>query len=187
MKDIMLDLETWGTRPGCALRSIGAVMFDPTSEILGEKFYVNIDRASCEHSGLHVSRDTEAWWEKQSATARDALLVNPRPLGEAVGTFTRFFNLNGAARVWSQGANFDEPLLSAVYDLLKVRAPWKFWDSRCTRTIYAAAGLNFNREARASGGTHHNALDDAVHQARCVQKSYRMLGLHSAAPSAKEK
>ena len=27
--NVMLDLETWGTAPGSALRSIGAVMFDP--------------------------------------------------------------------------------------------------------------------------------------------------------------
>lgn len=26
---IMLDLETWGTRPGCDIRSIGACVFDP--------------------------------------------------------------------------------------------------------------------------------------------------------------
>lgn len=29
MTHIMLDLETWGKRPGCDLRSIGAVVFDP--------------------------------------------------------------------------------------------------------------------------------------------------------------
>lgn len=28
---IMLDLETWGTRPGCEIRSIGACVFDPVS------------------------------------------------------------------------------------------------------------------------------------------------------------
>ena len=28
-KHVMLDLETWGTRPGCDIRSIGAVVFDP--------------------------------------------------------------------------------------------------------------------------------------------------------------
>ena len=26
---IMIDLETWGTEPGCDIRSIGAVVFDP--------------------------------------------------------------------------------------------------------------------------------------------------------------
>lgn len=31
---VMLDLETWGTRPGCDIRSIGAVVFDPVSDEL---------------------------------------------------------------------------------------------------------------------------------------------------------
>ena len=32
MSDVMLDLETWGTRPGCAIRSIGACVFNPNGE-----------------------------------------------------------------------------------------------------------------------------------------------------------
>lgn len=31
---IMLDLETWGKRPGCDIRSIGAVVFDPVAGII---------------------------------------------------------------------------------------------------------------------------------------------------------
>jgi hypothetical protein len=30
-KHIMLDTETWGTAPGCDLRSIGACLFDPVT------------------------------------------------------------------------------------------------------------------------------------------------------------
>lgn len=34
--DVMLDLETWGTSPGCDIRSIGACVFDPVSgEVAG--------------------------------------------------------------------------------------------------------------------------------------------------------
>lgn len=32
---IMLDLETWGKRPGCDIRSIGAVVFDPEFGTIG--------------------------------------------------------------------------------------------------------------------------------------------------------
>ncbi len=33
---IMLDLETWGKKPGCDLRSIGACVFDPMTAYVGE-------------------------------------------------------------------------------------------------------------------------------------------------------
>lgn len=35
MKHIMLDLETWGTEPGCDIRSIGACVFYPDSGHIG--------------------------------------------------------------------------------------------------------------------------------------------------------
>lgn len=175
MRDLMLDLETFGLRPGCALRSIGAVMFEPDGDAIGERFYVNVEQKSCEDAGLIVNRDTVRWWDTQPQEARDAFLVDPQPLGAAILRFVTFFQNTGAVRIWSQGANYDEPLLTAVLDRMGIRQPWKFWNSRCTRTIYAAAGLDYNRQPRA--GTHHNALDDAVHQAVCVQRAYRMLGL----------
>jgi hypothetical protein len=180
----MLDLETWGTASGCAIRSVGAVMFDPTSSALGEKYYANIEDASCEAIGLRRSQSTVDWWE--SPKMRDAasvFLIDRRNIKEVLGEFSAFFRMNGAIRVWSQGANFDEPILSAVFVAAGVvnkdggpAVPWKFWDSRCTRTAYAMAGLNYNREPRL--GTAHNALDDAVHQAKLVQKAYRMLRLN---------
>lgn len=33
--NIMLDLETWGTEPGCDIRSIGACVFDPVTGYVG--------------------------------------------------------------------------------------------------------------------------------------------------------
>lgn len=32
--NVMLDLETWGTRPGCDIRSIGACVFDPVTGLV---------------------------------------------------------------------------------------------------------------------------------------------------------
>lgn len=180
MRDMMLDLETWGLTPGCAIRSIGCVMFDPTSREIGYQFYTNVDRASCEAAGLRVEPGTQEWWERQSQVARDSLVKDPVTLKEAARTFAMFFAKCGATRLWSQGANFDEPIWSAAMNAAGQRPPWKFWDSRCTRTIYGAAGLNFNAIRRA--GTHHNALDDALHQARCVQRAYEMLELSTNPP-----
>lgn len=33
--NLMIDLETWGTEPGCDIRSIGAVVFDPLTGKIG--------------------------------------------------------------------------------------------------------------------------------------------------------
>lgn len=176
MKDLMLDLETWGKHYGCAVRSIGAVQFDRWSAGLGREFYVNVEDQSCLDAGLTHDPETAAWWGRQSPDAQIAFSSqDPIPVRDAANRFCTYFRECGAARIWCQGANFDEPIIVGVLDALKIEAPWKFWNSRCTRTIYDAGGLNFNAERRT--GVHHHALHDAIHQARCVQKSFRMLGM----------
>lgn len=166
MQDVMLDLETFGTRPGCVIRSIGAVFFDLKGNT-GAEFYVNLDKQSCLDAGLFIDPATEAWWASQSKAARDALLTNPVPLADGLREFAAWFRQNGGVRVWSQGANFDEPLIQVAAHAARVPMPWKFWDSRCTRTFYEGCGFDPRTLPRA--GTYHNALDDAKYQVACVQ------------------
>jgi hypothetical protein len=163
--EIMLDLETFGTKPGCALRSIGAVVFDFDGK-LGAEFYANIDKQSCLDAGLFVDPQTEAWWAQQSKEAQDSLLVDPVPLKDAATRFNKWWLENRGLRVWSQGGNFDEPLWTAACAAVGVTVPWKFFNSRDTRTAYDLFALDTRTVSRA--GTYHNALDDAKHQARCV-------------------
>ena len=66
---VMLDLETWGTRPGSALRSIGAVTFGLNATSVGARFYRNIDKESCLLAGLTVDTETVSWWLKQAPEA----------------------------------------------------------------------------------------------------------------------
>lgn len=166
---IMLDLETWGTRPGSAIRSIGAVVFGPESGALGDTFYRNITDASCETAGLTKSASTIKFWEEQGEAAKAALLVDPRPLDEVLVDFTAWFRRVSGRFVWGHGASFDPVLLEAAYEALFYEAPWSFWDVRCCRTVLAMA----NRKPLRQGGTHHNALDDAVAQARAVIAAFR--------------
>lgn len=177
MRDCMLDLETFGKTPGCAIRSVGAVMFDPTSEKLGEEFYANVTRESCEERGLTADADTVKWWDSQSDEARSVLDENQRTLGDVLVSFRKFWIGAGAVRVWSQGANFDQPIIEEAMRRLAVGVPWKFWDSRCTRTAYGMAGLA-TWDMPKNRGVAHYALDDARHQARCVQLAYRRLKIN---------
>lgn len=60
MTHIMLDLETWGNRPGMDLRSIGACVFDPITGTVASRnspgtFYVAVDNPALPHN---------EWWDK---------------------------------------------------------------------------------------------------------------------------
>lgn len=178
MQHVMLDLETWGTRPGCALRSIGAVSFNLYSAI-GDEFYRNIDDDSCGEAGLIYEDSTIAWWKKQSPESVAALAVNPQPLKNVIADFHNWFRDQGGEFIWSHGGNFDEPIWSAAAYIAGQQTPWKFWNARCTRTAYALVGFDPHSITRT--GTYHNALDDARYQVQCVQAAMRMLDRGAAA------
>ena len=173
MQDVMLDLETWGTRPGSALRSIGAVQFDAATDATGRTFYRNIEKESCLDAGLSIDPHTLEWWERQSPESLAALNTDPTPLATVVAQFEEWWRAGAARYVWCQGGNFDEPLWAAACVAVKWAPPWKYWDARCTRTIYHAA--RFDPRSLSRQGMHHNALDDALFQVQCVQESVRRL------------
>ncbi len=94
--------------------------------------------------------------------------VSSQLASRAVDLAERGWNL---IYVWSHGANFDEPLWTAAAAAVGQGVPWKFWNVRCTRTAFDLR--NFDPKSIAREGTHHNALDDAKHQARCVQAAMK--------------
>lgn len=163
---VMIDLETLGKRPGCAIASIGAVKFDPRGDWMGDIFHVHVDLKSCEASGLHLDADTVLWWLQQDVEARGVLVNGQReaaPLYTALDAFGGFFA--GADSIWCNGASFDYPILAAAYAAIREATPWQYWQEHDLRTL-----KNLNKGARLQRlGTHHSALDDAIHQARLVQ------------------
>jgi hypothetical protein len=176
MTHIMVDLETWGTTPGCHLRSIGAIVFNPETGEMGNSFYQNITEDSGQHYGLTQDADTIEWWSKQSQNAQSALDVDAVPIDEALARFTTWWRLNDAeaanpARFWAHGPSFDEAVLAAAYRAIGGKAPWHFRAARDTRTIFEAAGGVRVR----NNGTLHHALDDAKAQADAVAAAFKLL------------
>lgn len=182
----MADCETFGTRPGCAIRSIGAVMFD-LNGALGATFYANVTRAGQESLGLHVDPQTEKWWSEQSAEARAALEPDQIVLPQALTGFFRWFADQRAEKIWSHGATFDIPIIEAAAHAVKLRAPWKFWNARDTRTLYDVCDFDV-REMQRNDASHHTALGDAKFQVACVAAALQKLSRkYSAEPRASVK
>jgi hypothetical protein len=64
MINVMVDIETLGTEPGCVVLSIGAVAFDKEMGFV-EDFYEVINTVDSFSEGLTYDNDTLAWWKKQ--------------------------------------------------------------------------------------------------------------------------
>lgn len=171
---VMLDLETLGTKPGCAIVSIGACVFN--AEGVQGKFYRAINIIT---TGLALDPGTVVWWMGQSAEARAVFSDTARVTTfEALANFKNWWvdnelkYLTDGHFVWCHGATFDAPILEAAYASVGQKAPFKFFNVRDTRTLYALADVYPDR----AKGTHHNALDDAVAQAEAAIKAYSALG-----------
>lgn len=165
MKHVMLDLETAGTRPGSVILSIGAVQFDLNGAI-GDRFYSNIDSDSSVRAGLKVDAATMRWWSDQSLSAREALKADARPLATVVQDFGAWFRSIEAKYIWGHGAAFDPPLWDAAAHAVGMSAPWDYRNIRDTRTVFHLH--DFDAKSIAFAGVEHNALDDALHQIKCV-------------------
>lgn len=162
MKNIMLDLETLGNKPGAVIVAIGAVRFGGGE--LGNEFYVRVDAQSCVHAGLKLDVSTVLWWMKQSAEARAELLQEGSELAAALCAFTEYAmsaSVKDNTILWGNGSDFDNALLLAAYEACQLIPPWKFYNNRCYRTV-----KNLHPEIKLTRtGTAHNALDDAKSQA----------------------
>lgn len=173
---IMLDLETLSTHTNARILAIGAVKFTE-AERISDKFYQPIkalafetlnavERDFVDPDGFHVSRDTLDWWGQQSEKAQ-AVFEDPQgiTISEALTLFAHWVLSSPGdikdIRMWGNGAEFDNVILSTAYRLCDKPAPWRFYNNRCYRTVKSL----FPTEKIKRLGTHHNALDDALSQA----------------------
>jgi exodeoxyribonuclease VIII len=166
MDNVSLDLETMGTGPSAAIVAIGAVAFDLEARETGSiQFYSAVTLNSSMEAGLELDADTVMWWMQQSVEARSALYAGERiGLPLALEEFSRWLiDIAGKdAKVWGNGATFDNVVISSAYKACGLDRPWSFRNDRCYRTVRA---LHPEIADAPNFGTKHNALDDARYQA----------------------
>ena len=172
--DIMLDLESLGTRPDCAILTLGAVKFDPfTPDAFGDSLYFRIDVDEQLALGREIQQDTLNWWAKQADDVRE------EALGEEgrVSLETMYRDLNrfcvGVENIWCQGPAFDIVILENIYRQMGWPTPWQFWQIRDSRTLF---GVHGDPREKGKAGL-HNALEDCISQAQGVQAIYHALKL----------
>jgi len=166
MKHIMLDLESLGTVASAVIMSIGACRFDlATGAVDDSGFYASISIESNLDYGRRIQEDTLLWWLKQEAAAQNVFHESKLALPEALQELSDWVGSDDYT-VWSNGADFDIPMLAHAYSQVQLETPWKFWNSRCFRTYKNLPGA---KDIRAPAlGVKHNALSDAYQQAQTV-------------------
>jgi len=171
MKHIMLDIETMGNSSEAAIMSIGACYFNPSTGEVGETFHQHCSLQSSVNAGLIMDASTILWWMQQDDDARSKFYSNSseRCIKECLINLAAFIDSN--CQVWGNGATFDNTIIKNAYKkALGYDAPWKFWNDRDVRTIVELGyqiGIDPKRDLPFEG-VKHDALADAIHQAKYV-------------------
>lgn len=180
---VMVDLETMGKKHNAPIVAIGAVVFDPATGSIGESFYKVVCLESSVNWGAVIDPSTVIWWLKQSSEARSEIVNDDAiPLLDALLQFREFVSDNVAggskkAQVWGNGASFDNSILRSSYDCIAEDYPWEYWNDRDVRTmVELGQAISFDPKTTIPfEGSRHNALADAIHQARYVSAIWQRI------------
>lgn len=170
----MVDIETLGTEPGCAVVEIAAARFDKTG--CGATETWSVSPASNKEAGLSVDPETVAWWLDQSDTLHSQV-TGGQPLAVVLEELAGFYD--GCREVWAKSPLFDVAILNAAYDAVGGPTPsWHYSETRDVRTVAALPGIIAAPpmdEDDAVEGQAHEALADVQHQVRQVVCGLRLL------------
>lgn len=165
MKDVMIDIETFGNGKNALICQIGGIYFDRKTGETSKHFKVNIDARSVEKSGGQFDADTVYWWLSQSRDAIDSITSDPKfDITVAMNDFNDF--LKDADAVWSH-ATFDFVIVTETLKRLGIKPKFPYKVARDIRTLTDLAKVNTKKPR---SGIHHDALDDCKYQiAYCVE------------------
>jgi len=171
---IMKDLETLGTKPGCVVLSIGAVVFSPRGRQMimqgANCYYSTITIFDQLMKGLKIDEGTVAWWQKQSPEAQAAINESARPFhivanefNEWVWSHTKDDN-EKRLMMWANSPEFDCSIWRAACEAFGIQTSWDHRLQRDMRT-WCVEAFGYDPKNTPTHGTHHNALHDAIWQA----------------------
>lgn len=181
-RHLMVDIETLDTEITAVILAIGAVAFNPnipphegTSE---HEFSCTINKKH--QHGRTISDDTVAWWDQQSLEAREAVFGGPHEhLVTALRNFTAWINelRPTCTRIWAKSPDFDCAILRNACEQAGIMWPFKFWETRCVRTVLDMAYPEGDFPHVDIPGAKHDALVDAKVQAVEIQHAYHVLNI----------
>lgn len=175
--DVIVDLETLGTRPGFIIMEIAAVAFninDPVDKALGT-FSSKISITDSIKKGFLISPNTMEWWVRTNNERLLQYLDDDTPLNKTLIDFWGWMETYPVSRVWGNSARFDLGILDEYYHREGLDYPWSHLNEADLRTL-----AHFRPKIKKDEpfvGTRHNPVDDCKHQMKYLKKMAKSLNL----------
>lgn len=189
--NLMIDLETFGTHPGCVVCSLAAVPFflpEQQGPAVVDRNWCLVTRVDIDEqlkAGFKVEANTVKWWMLETPEKARAALwgeggypINSRQ--DIYDWLVTHIPLNEDFLIWAKPSAFDFPILECLIQEYG-RFPWHYRSLMCLRTQCRGkrAPDNIRNEWKQSL-TAHDPYDDCLLQIR--ELSYSLgLGGHLTA------
>lgn len=166
---IMLDIEGLDTTPSSHILSIGALAFDADGgrpPHAPAKFYAVMTN---KEQNRKIGFDTVKWWLTQD---KNTFPTGSCPLIKGLNDLSKWLvetveAIGGELEIWANGITYDIAALEDAYKQMGLSIPWKYNQVRDFRTLKK---LFPEIQADSFVGRPHNAVDDAMNQARHAGK-----------------
>ena len=167
--NMMIDVETLSTKNNAVVISVGVVVFD--TDITSTFGAVISDPDVQADYGAHVQPSTALWWMKQSEEARHQFKQSGIATVDILNQISFLYTTMKCTTVWSYGSSFDICVMENLYKLFGIQVPWTYKNVRCCRTLVSL----FPHMQREDPEVRHNALDDAIAQAKTCMRVFKSI------------
>lgn len=171
----MIDIETLSSQPDAAIIAIGICIFDEEEILDHQEILIDPQLAPG-----HRDPKTIDWWNEQEQGTRQRMMSGTvKPWDACLGIIDFFDQNPGVKTMWANPPSFDIIILRYLFRLYDRPFPIHYTGERDFRTIKKMAeevGVDYSEpydERRFA----HDAVDDAITQARALQIMLRDLAL----------
>lgn len=169
--DVMLDIETTGTRPETAnIIQIAAVRFNLQTREIDTDFF---NRCLLPLPQRYWAEDTRKWWSTKPETLNE-IWDRMEPAQRVIEDFQKWVGHEGPT-LWAKPSHFEFPFLTSYFNDLGVPMPFHYrnvndQNSWIRGRFHPLTPPQIEKELEFVG-TEHNALHDVLHQIKVVFKA----------------
>lgn len=170
MTDIMIDVESTGTKPAYSgILQLAAIKFNIETQEIGETF----DRCPSLLPNRFWDEGTREFWSTMPAVY-SSFIARQEDAEEVFIDFSRWVTKDapsGGYRFWAKPTTFDWTMLSSHFEQIGRPMPFHYRQARDLNTYIAACrdrGAEHIDMSFIQAGQAHNALSDCVQQLKAL-------------------
>jgi exodeoxyribonuclease VIII len=168
--NIMIDIETLGTRHDAPILQIAAQSFDGNDPCVGV-CSTYVDLVSAVKHGARIEPETVIWWAGKPEAQAKMFTSAAVGIRMALLMLSAFVERYKRPQIWAKSPSFDLVILRSAMERLSIPCPWGFRQERDVRTLLSISPVD------KDNASPHDAVADCADQVQQVRVAYEKLGI----------